>query len=122
MPAEAFNEFQSVNESYEFDGGQVEEITFHQNVRNGRARTTVTPRYRDLSVEPTGEGGGVVGSVTRGVKEFLAGAFVVRSRNPGDEGEEPRTGRVVRRYDPTRTWLQFVWVGLREGLLEVIKE
>jgi hypothetical protein len=122
MPAEAFNRFLSVNESYEFDGGQVEEITFRQDVKDGRARTTVTPRYRDLSVEPTGEGGGVVGSVTRGVKEFLAGAFVVRSRNPEDGGEEPRTGRVVGRYDPTRTWLQFLWVNLREGLLEVVKE
>ncbi|HEX2217574.1 MAG TPA: hypothetical protein VHG35_02140, partial [Gemmatimonadales bacterium] len=95
---------------------------FHQSVKNGRARTTVTPRYRDLSVEPTGEGGGIVGSVTRGIEDFLAGAFIVRSRNPEDEDEDPRLARTVRRYDRTNTWLQFLWFSLREGLLEVIKE
>jgi hypothetical protein len=122
MPAKAFNRFLSVNESFEFDGGRVEEITFRQTVRAGRASTTVIPRYRELSVEPTGDGGGVVGSVTRGVKEFLAQSFVVRSGNPEDEDEEPRTGRTVRRYDPTSTWLQFLWFSLRDGLLEVLKE
>lgn len=122
MPAEAFNRFLSVNEEFEFDDGRVEGITFSQTVREGRARTTVTPRYRELSVEPTGDGGGVIGSVSRGVKEFLAQSLVVRSRNPEEEGEDPLVGRTVRRYDPTSTWLQFLWLSLREGLLEVLKE
>ena len=122
MPAKAFNRFLSLNEGFEFDSGVVEEITFDQAVKDGRARTTVVPRYRDLSVEPTGKGGGVIGSVTREVEEFLAQAFVVRSDNPGDEGDDPRVARTVRRYDPTETWLRFLWLGLREGLLEVVRE
>ena len=91
-------------------------------MRGGRAGTTVTPRYRDLSVEPTGEGGGLFGSVKRAVEETIADALVVRSRNPDGDDEKPRVARVVRRYDPTTTWLQFVWLSLREGLLEVVKE
>lgn len=122
MPAEAFNRFLSVNESFEFDNGRVEEITIGQSVRGGRARTTVTPRYRDLSVQPTGDGGGLIGSVKRAVEETVADALVVRSGNPGDDDEEPRVARTVRRYDPTSTWLQFLWFSLREGLLEVLKE
>ena len=39
-----------------------------------------------------------------------------------DDDEEPRVARTVRRYDPTTTWLQFVWFSLREGLLEVVKD
>jgi hypothetical protein len=122
MPAEAFNRFLAVNEAFAFDDGRVEEITFSQTVRGGRARTTVIPRYRDLSVEPSGDGGGVIGSVKRAVEETIADALVVRSRNPDDDDEEPRVARTVRHYDPTSTWIQFLWFSLREGLLEVVKE
>jgi hypothetical protein len=122
MPTEAFNRFLAVNEGFQFDDGVVEEITFRQTVRGGRGVTAVTPRYRELSIEPTGDGGGVIGAVTRGVRDFIAGAFVVRSRNPDDEGEDLRTGRTVRRYSPERTWLQFLWFGLRDGLTAVLRE
>jgi hypothetical protein len=122
MPAKAFNRFLSLNEAFEFDGGWVEEIDIRQTMKAGRARTTITPRYRELSVEPTGEGGGLIGSVTRGAREFLAQAFAVRSSNPDDPGEEPRVARTVRRYDPTSAWLHFLWLSLREGLMEVIEE
>jgi len=122
MGVAAFNQFLSVNEGYDFEKGQVEAIDFRQTVRGGVARTTVAPRYRDLSVEPTGEGGGIIGSVKRGVSEFVANAFVVRSGNPDDDGKDFRVARTVRRYEPTRTWLQFIWLGLRDGLKEGIKE
>lgn len=42
----------------------------------------------------------VVGSAKRAVEEFLAGALVVRSRNPDEDSENLRTARAVRRYDP----------------------
>jgi hypothetical protein len=122
MPAPAFNRFLAVNEAFEFGEGRVEGIAFRQTVRGGRAVTTVTPRYHDLSVQPTGDGGGLVGSVKRAVKKFVANAFVMRSRNPGEDGEELQSGRVVRRYDPGSTWLQFVWFGLRDALMESLKE
>ena len=97
-------------------------IDFRQTVSGGRALTTVTPRYHDVSVEPTSEGGGVVGSVKRAVKKFVANAFVVHDRNPDEDGDNLRTARIVRRYDPARTWLQFLWFGLRDGLMEALKE
>jgi hypothetical protein len=122
MPAKAFNRFLSVNEAFAFDNGWVEKIDVRQTVRAGRARTTVTPRYRDLSVDPTGEDGGVIGSVTRGAREFLAQTFVVRSSNPDDVDEPPRVARAVRGYDSTSGWLKFLWFSVREGLMEVVKE
>ena len=122
MPVKAFNRFLSVNEAFAFDGGQVEKIEFRQTVRAGRARTTMTPRYRELSIQPTGDGGGVIGTVTRGAKEFLAQTFVVRSSNPDADDDAPDVARTTRLYYPRFTWLQFLWLGLREGLMEVIKE
>jgi hypothetical protein len=122
MPAQAFNRFLAVNEPFAFDNGWVEEIEFRQTVKGGLARTTMTPRYRDLSVDPTGKGGGVIGSVTRGAKEFLAQSLVVRSSNPGRDDKPPRVARTTWPYYAKFTWLQFLWFGLREGLMEVIKE
>jgi hypothetical protein len=84
--------------------------------------TTLTPRYYDLSVQPTGEGGGVFGSVTRAVKKFVANAFQVRSRNPGEDGKDLRTARTARRYDPADGLARFLWISLRDGLMEGMKE
>jgi hypothetical protein len=122
MPAAAFNRFLAENESFEFEDGWVEGITFRQTARGGRARTVLTPRYRDLSVEPTEDGGGLIGSVKRAVEEFIAGAFVVRSRNPDEDGDNLRTARTVRRYDPAESWIPFLWFSLRDGLKEALKE
>ncbi len=122
MPAKAFNRFLAVNEAFELDGGMVEEVEFRQSVRGSRATTTITPRYRDLSVASADEGGGVLGRVKRAMKEFVAQALVVRSSNPDEDGENLRTARTVRRYDPTTTWIQFVWLGVRDGLMEALKE
>jgi hypothetical protein len=122
MPAKAFNQFLSMNEAFDFDGGLVEEITFEQSVRGGRARTSMVPRYRDLSVDAGGEGGGIIGSVTRGAKEFLAQAFAVRSGNPEDEDDDPRVAHTVKHYEPELPWLRFLWLSLREALLEVVRE
>ena len=122
MPAEAFNGYLSVNEAYQFDGGAIEEITFRQSARGGVARTTLTPRYRDLSVEATGEGGGIVGSLKRTVTEFVADALVVRSHNPADGGDDFRIARTVSRYDPRNTWIQFLWFSLREALMVGLQE
>ena len=122
MPATAFNRFLAVNEPFAFDGGWVEKIEFRQAVSGGLASTTMTPRYRDLSVNPTGDGGGIVGSVTRGARELLAQTFVVRSSNPEDPEKAPLVARTVRRYQPTSTWPQFLWLSLRDGLMEVIKQ
>ncbi|HEX6104191.1 MAG TPA: hypothetical protein VFZ26_01325, partial [Gemmatimonadales bacterium] len=122
MPAEAFNRFLSLNEPFEFEDGRVERIDFRQTAQDGRVRTVLTPRYRDLSVSPTGEGGGLLGDVVREVKELVANALVVRSRNPEENGEDLRVARTTRRYDPTSTWIQFLWFSLRDALMEGIKE
>jgi len=122
MPAAAFNRFLVENESFEFEDGWVEGITFRQTARGGRARTVLTPRYHDLSVEPTDDGGGMIGSVKRAVEEFVADAFVVRSRNPDEDGDNLRSARTVRRYDRAQGWIRFLWFSLRDGLKEALKE
>lgn len=122
MPVEAFNRFLSSNEAFEFAHGVIDSITIEQTALRGVATTVVTPRYHDLSVDPTGEGGGPIGAVSRAMKKFVANAFVVRSRNPGEDGKDLHTARTVRPYEPTKTWVQFLWLSVRDGLMEGIKE
>jgi hypothetical protein len=122
MPAAGFNRFLAENEAFEVESGVIESIAFRQSASGGRATTTLTARYRDLSVETTGDGGGVIGAVSREVKEVLADALVVRSRNPEEDGDNLRTTRTVRRYERSQSWLQFLWLGLRDGLMATVKE
>jgi hypothetical protein len=122
MPADAFNRMLSETEAYEIADGLVESITFEQSAHGGRTVTTLTPRYSDLSVQSTGEGGGLIGSVKRSVKKFVANTFKVRSRNPGEDGKDLRIAQTSRRYDPADPWVRFLWMGLRDGLKEGVEE
>jgi hypothetical protein len=122
MPAAAFNRFLAENEAFEVESGLIEGIAFRQAAKGGRATTTLTARYRDLSVETTGDGGGIIGAVSREVKEVIADVFVVRSRNPDEDGDNLRSVRTVRRYERSQSWFQFLWLGLRDGLMATVKE
>ncbi|MGH7515010.1 MAG: hypothetical protein ACREOQ_19055 [Gemmatimonadales bacterium] len=73
-------------------------------------------------MQPTGQGGGLFGSVKRSVKKFVANAFKVRSHNPGKDGKNLRIARTSRRYDPADPWVRHLWISLRDGLMERVKE
>ena len=58
----------------------------------------------------------MVGSVKRAVVKFAANAFKIHHENPGDDGKRVRVAQGIVKYDPTKSWITFVWMGLREGL------
>jgi hypothetical protein len=120
MSATTINDFLAENESIKLEKGWVDGIEFSQVATRGRATTTLTPRYRELTVESSSEGGGVIGSVKRAFVKFAANTFKVREENPEDDGKKLRTAKTVRVYDPTKSWISFLWLGLRDGLTEVI--
>jgi hypothetical protein len=120
MPAVALNDFLSENQPFKLHKGQVDGVEFRQVARGGSATTTLTPRYQDLSVTPSDTGGGVFTSVKRAMKKVWANTFKVRSENPDDDGKPPRTVRTRRLYDPSSSWVQFLWFGLRDGLRVVV--
>ncbi len=119
MPVTAFNGFLAETENIKLGNGKVDGVVFSQVSANGVVTSTVTPRYRDLSIDVIGKGGGVFGSVKRAVVQFAANAFKVRSQDP-EPARRPETARATRRYNPANSWIQFLWFGLRDGLKEVI--
>ncbi len=58
----------------------------------------------------------MIGSVKRGVVKFMANTFKVHDENPEDDGKKVRVANAIVVYDPTKSWVQFIWLGLREGL------
>lgn len=120
MPATALNQFLAEAETIKFGDGQVERIDVELRASKGVAVARATPRYRKLSIDVVGKGGGVLGSVKRAVVEFAANAFKVRSDNPEREGKRPQSSRATRRYNPEHSWIQFIWFGTRDALKEVI--
>ena len=120
MPATALNEFMAENLSFKLQEGEVDAVEFRQTALRGTVTTNITPRYRKLSVEPSDTGGGVVSSVKRAIRKVRANTFKIRSENPEDDGKRLRTAITVRTYDPANSWIQFLWLGLRDGLSEVI--
>ncbi len=122
MPATAINPFLGEVEGFKLAKGQVDSIDFRQVVVRGRSKTTLTPRYHDLSVELAEKGGGVIGSVKRAVVKVVANTFKVHDENPTDDGKHVRVANAIVPYDPTKSWFQIIWHGLREGLkLTVMK-
>ena len=116
MPATSINRFMGEVESIRLAKGQVDSIDFRQVVRRGKSRTTLTPRYHDLSLESSEEGGGVIGTVKREVVKFVANTFKVHDENPTEDGKHVRVANAIVVYDPTSSWISFIWYGLREGL------
>jgi len=120
MPAVAINAFLAENEMIEIKKGDVDSVEFHVSAEGGQATTTLTPRYRELSVEAVNRGGGVFGAIRRGFLKFAANTFKVRSENPEDHGKKLRSATTARTYDPKNSWIQFLWLGLRDGLKVVV--
>jgi hypothetical protein len=124
MPATALNPFLVGIAPMQFKEGRLLGITFTATVRNGVARGQVRPRWDSLFVDITksaGGGGGILGGIKRAVTKFAANEFVLQSEN-SDAGDTPPTnGTITHRWVPRETLLQFMWNGLRDALLPLVK-
>jgi hypothetical protein len=128
MSALAFNPFVVETQALRMEHGRVATIDFRLAVENGVARGTITPRYNDLSVSITRSGsdgilgsGGILGGAARGIASLAAGTRL-RSDNPDDPASAPRIGTIRRRFTPDQTLIAFLWAGVRDGLLSVVRK
>jgi hypothetical protein len=118
MPAGALNGFLAETEPVRLKSGQIDSITFTTRTSGGVSKTTLTPYYRDLGIDIVSQGG-VKGFLKASVIEFGANSLKVRGDNP--DGDKPaRSATVSRRYEATQSWLSFLWLGLRDGLLKTV--
>jgi hypothetical protein len=128
MPATAFNRVIEHIDNWSITHGQVEGANLSATVHHGVARGMVTPRYTDLSVKVTGHGsggilgaGGIIGGAVRGLASLVARSKL-NSDNPDAPGKAPRSGPIHHAFTPSETLPAFLWVGLREALLVVMRK
>jgi hypothetical protein len=106
------------------DAGQIEEISFDVVVRDGVATGVIAPRWHDLHVKlpgTPGNKGGLFDGLARSVKQLAANAFVIRDHNSTLKGDRPKNGAIDHRWTPSETLQRFLWVSLREPLLQLVK-
>ncbi|HTR77126.1 MAG TPA: DUF748 domain-containing protein [Gemmatimonadaceae bacterium] len=118
MPVAAFNGFLQETTPVRIKGGQADSIVFSIHTSGGIAKGKATPLYRDLAIDFSS--GGVLGFVKAGVVEFAANKFKVRSNNPDEKGKKPTIGTSSRSYDPSNSWISFLWMGVRDPLLKAV--
>ena len=127
MPIAAFNAFLTKTGAVRVTGGRVEGITFNAKVRNGVAVGTITPLFSNLevAVERGGPGllgrGGIVGGAARGIASVVAN-WTVRENNPPRPDADVLVGLVQHAFRPEETLIAFLWFGLRDGLMTVVKK
>ena len=124
MPAPALNPFIVGIAPMQFKEGRILGITFGATVTNGVARGQLRPRWDSLFVDITqnaGGGGGILGGLKRAVTKFAANEFVLQSENSDAGDKPPRDGPIAHRWIPRETVLQFMWNGIRDGLMPLVK-
>lgn len=124
MPATAMNPFIVGIAPMRFKEGRILGIAFGATVTNGTARGQVRPRWDSLFVDITktaSGGGGILGGLKRAVTKFAANEFVLQSENSDAGDNPPKDGAIRHRWIPRETLLQFMWNGLRDALLPLVK-
>src|SRR5690606_14993582 len=124
MPATAMNPFIVGIAPMQFKEGRILGIAFGATVTNGTARGQVRPRWDSLFVDSTKSargGGGILGGIKRAVTKFAANEFVLQSENSDAGDDPPKDGAIRHRWIPRETVLQFMWNGLRDALLPLVK-
>jgi hypothetical protein len=128
MPVTSLNPFIRETMPLRLTNGRVVGISFHATVTDGVARGAVTPRYNDLTVAVTQRGssgimgrGGVLGGAARGIASFFGNWMKVRANNPDEVAATPRSGTIRHTFTSDETLPAFLWAGVRDGLLAVVK-
>ncbi len=124
MPATALNPFLVGISPAQFKEGRVLGIGFEATVRDGVARGTVRPRWDSLFIDVVQRkesGGGILGGIKRALTKFAANEFMLQAENTTGGDDPPRNGAIRHRWVPRETLLQFMWAGVRDALLPLVK-
>jgi len=122
MAAEALNPFLDGAIGARFTDGTIHGVRFEATVTGGMARGEVVPRYEGLWIAlPGAARSGFLSGLRRAVAKFAANQFVVREDNVAGGPDTPRNGAIRHRWTPRETLIQFLWNGVRDGLLTVVK-
>jgi hypothetical protein len=100
--------------------GSADEVLFDINVVGGHAHGTLRGGYRNLHVTVVDGDTGSEKGVTNRVATVLANQLKVRHANTPDKAGVLKAGKVDYARKPEENFLQFAWMALRSGVLDLI--
>jgi hypothetical protein len=120
MDLTRLNAFLELAELIRINSGSAQEAEFEIKVRDGQARGRVRAIYDDLGISVLDQQTGSASGFENRITSFLANALKVRKSNAPDSLGSMRVGDVTHTRSPDETFLEFVWISLLSGLLDVI--
>ena len=100
--------------------GSASEASFDIDVVGGHAHGALRGVYRDLHVTVVDRDTGSEKGVTNRVATILTNQLKVRNENTPDKSGALKAGKVDYARKPEETFLQFAWLALRTGVLDLI--
>jgi hypothetical protein len=121
MDLTRLNAFLDISDHTRIKSGRAQEATFKIDVTAGRARGRVRGIYRDLVIAVLDKKTGTEKGFGNRFASFLANLLKIRHSNAPNTSGSMKEGKVDYTRRPDDTFLRFVWVALRSGVLDVIK-
>jgi len=128
MHAEHMNQFIQATTPIRISHGELTGIDFQGTVSHGRTLGTVTPRYNNFSFAVTQENStgilgssGYIGGVARKLASFAGNWKKIYALNPEDPRRKARVGTINHRFDADEALADYLWYGIRDGLITVMR-
>jgi hypothetical protein len=107
-------------ERTQINDGELINGTIEMKIRNGISTTTVTPRYRNLSMKLLPQDTTKTSGIKEGIMSFFAKTFVLRKENLDQSGKPALSATTTKQRARDEELMQFVWLSLRQSLGQIV--
>jgi len=112
--------FLDIAEHTRVKSGRAQDAAFEIDVTAGQARGRVRAIYRDLQIAVLDKQTGTDQGLGNRVASFLTNVLKIRNSNVPDATGSMKEGVVNYTRRPEEQFQEFVWFGLRSGVLDII--
>jgi hypothetical protein len=114
------NSYLITNERKEITKGKCLSGALRMDVKSGRAVTTVSPRYENVSVDVLPDNAKESGGLLEGIKSFVANTFVLRTNNVDNVYGKAISGTTTLTRSHSEEFFQFIWLAIRKSIQKVV--
>lgn len=122
MDMTRINAFLDVVDRIHLNSGRAEKVDFAVDVTAGHARGSLRAIYRDLNISMLDRKSGTKEGFGNRVASFIANEFKFRDTNAPHTRNPMKEGKIDYQRKPRDTFLQYVWLALQGGVLDVISQ
>jgi hypothetical protein len=114
------NSYLVTNERKEIMQGKCLGGALRMDVHNGVGITTVSPQYRDVSMNVLATNAKQNRGILEGIATFVANSFVLRTNNVDNGNTKAISGTTIYIYTKDEEFFQYIWLALRKSIGKVV--